>query len=278
MKDYDIYRGMYCSLCKTLGERYGMGARMFLNYDLSFLALTLSAITDECPGFVSKRCDFNPAKKCKLVPQETPALALAADACVALTYYKLKDTIADGKGKKKVVALLSLPYAGRVFHKTEAQNPQLAEQVKSYIQAQTAVEQAQAASIDRAAEPSAQLLSAVFSAGETDPSQKRVRERFGYCLGRWVYLIDACDDYFDDIKNNNYNPYALLFPEGSPPEQIVEKMRGDLNQTAAEAALTFELLSLNRFQNIIENVVYDGLFHEAQTVLNRRFSDAEKSV
>jgi hypothetical protein len=278
MKDYDIYRGMYCSLCKTLGRRYGAGARMFLNYDLSFLALTLSAMADDCPGFVQKRCDFNPAKKCRIATRATPALDLAADACVALTYYKIKDTIADAGGKKKAAALFSLPLAGAAFHKAEKNNAVLTAKVKAYIEAQADVERERLASIDKAAEPSALLLAAVFSSGETDPAQKQVRERFGYCLGRWVYLIDACDDYFDDIKNNNYNPYALLFPKGTSPGQVREKMQGDLNQTAAEAALAFELLSLKRFEDIIENVVYDGLFHEAQTVLNRRFSDAEKPV
>ena len=36
------YRACYCGLCHTLGRRYGLAARMILNYDLVFLAMLLS--------------------------------------------------------------------------------------------------------------------------------------------------------------------------------------------------------------------------------------------
>ena len=29
-------------------------------------------------------------------------------------------------------------------------------------------------------------------------------------LGQWIYLIDACDDLEDDIKNGNFNPLLII--------------------------------------------------------------------
>lgn len=278
MKDYEVYRAMYCSLCKTLGSRYGLGARMFLNYDLSFMALALTALADDCTGFVPKRCDFNPSKKCNIAKEVSPALETAADSCILLTYYKIKDTISDSRGKKRAAAYSSLPYMKKLFKKAEKLNPHFADMAREYIESQAEVEKEKPASIDRAAHPSAFLLSQFFSHDEKDEAQKTVRERLGYCLGRWVYLIDACDDFYDDLKSGNYNPYTLIFSENTAKEDIHEKMKGDLNQTAAEAAAALDLIDTKRFHDILENVIYDGLFHESESVLNRRFANAEKPL
>ena len=41
-EEQQLYRACYCGLCHTLGRRYGVFARMILNYDLVFLAMLLS--------------------------------------------------------------------------------------------------------------------------------------------------------------------------------------------------------------------------------------------
>ena len=55
-------------------------------------------------------------------------------------------------------------------------------------------------SIDAAAEPTAAALQKMVAMLSSDPVEKRVLERFGYLLGRWVYLMDALDDLEDDAK------------------------------------------------------------------------------
>lgn len=36
VKEWEAYQGIYCGLCKQLAQRYGLFARMTLNYDLFF--------------------------------------------------------------------------------------------------------------------------------------------------------------------------------------------------------------------------------------------------
>ena len=45
----DLFRSAYCGLCRTLGRRYGLPARMILNYDLAFLAILLAVWGWESP-------------------------------------------------------------------------------------------------------------------------------------------------------------------------------------------------------------------------------------
>ena len=40
-RDFDLYRAVYCGLCRCMRRRYGLLAPMFLNYDFTFLALLL---------------------------------------------------------------------------------------------------------------------------------------------------------------------------------------------------------------------------------------------
>ena len=38
------YRAWYCGLCQSLGDRHGFRGRMTLTYDMTFLAIFLSAL------------------------------------------------------------------------------------------------------------------------------------------------------------------------------------------------------------------------------------------
>ena len=51
---FDIYKGIYCSLCKEIGKRYGLLARMTLSYDLAFFALLKFAVAQaDCQIFLN---------------------------------------------------------------------------------------------------------------------------------------------------------------------------------------------------------------------------------
>ncbi len=74
------------------------------------------------------------------------------------------------------------------------------------MQAQQLAESQQAGP-DPAAEPTARCLSLTCEALSNDPVQKRVLSRFGYLLGRYVYLSDAVDDLEKDEKLHRFNPF-----------------------------------------------------------------------
>ena len=89
-------------------------------------------------------------------------------------------------------------------------------------------------------------------------------DRLGYCVGRWVYLIDAADDLEADLANGDYNPYirALHIARGDP--EAVKAARRNAQEslflTAAEAVRAYDLLEVRRFDAILRNILTDGLF------------------
>jgi len=105
IKDYELYRGVYCSECRVLGRLYTPIARMLLSYDFTFLSIVRLALQEQCGKFEKGRCCVNPAKKC-LKCTEDAELERSADVVIIVSYYKLLDDIADGGFFKRLACRL----------------------------------------------------------------------------------------------------------------------------------------------------------------------------
>ena len=260
--EYEHYQGIYCSLCKQLGKRYGFFARMTLSYDFTFLALFRMALDDRCTGFQKGRCLFNPLKK-RTCCCDNDHIPFAADAATLLVYYKLKDNIADEGFWKSLPTRFLLPFAAHARKKAQKRQPELEEKIRDCMEKQAALEKAGTASIDAAAEPTAQMLSYLSAIAARDEKERRILERFGYCLGRWIYLIDAVDDLEKDLEEGSYNPYALSRGLKMGDTKALEETRRyslfTLNACLAECLAAYNLLTIRRFDGILRNILEQGM-------------------
>ena len=279
MGEYEQYKGIYCTLCKRLGKHYGVAARFTLSYDMTFLALLQMALAQEGADFCPSRCSFNPTKKC-LKAQNTAAIDKAADVGTLLTYYKLKDTIADEGFGKRVAAWCALPFAAAARKKAAGRQPNLDAAVRDMMTAQAAMERENTPSIDRAAEPFALLLQTLAGDIADDDNQRRVLERFGYCLGRWVYLADAVDDLAQDLKKGRYNPYirARDITDADGVTATRQYAAETLNACLAECIAAYNLLDIRRFDGILRNILEQGMPHTQRRVIAGEERKDEKSL
>lgn len=279
MAEYEHYQAVYCSLCKQLGKRYGLLARMTLSYDFTFLALLLMALDDGCAGFQTGRCAFNPLKK-RACCCENAHIEFSADAATLLVYYKVKDNIADRGFFRSVPARFLLPFAALARRKAAKKQPELDRLIRECMNEQAAVEKAGICSIDAAAEPTARLMSAIFQSKATDEIQKRILDRFGYCLGRWVYLTDAVDDLEEDLKQQSYNPYILARSLERGEEQELEDTRQfallTLNACLAECLAAYNLLTIHRFDGILRNILELGIPAVQKQVVTKKGKNHER--
>ena len=142
---------------------------------------------------------------------------------------------------------------------------------------QFALEKQHTKSIDAAAEPTAAALQKMMPLLSEDSEEKRVLERFGYLLGRWVYLVDALDDLEDDAKHRSYNPFLERWGitdrkslDEAQKAEIIAYGRGVLNVTVAELGVTYELLELKRYKLILDNIIYFGLPNSAEEIFRKK--------
>lgn len=264
-KDFDTYKAIYCSLCKQLGKEYTFFSRFILSYDCTFYAVLALSQSDTCPGFCTGRCRFNPLKKCNYLKQGEEELSKAAALSVISVYYKLIDNIADGGFFEKLGCYLLLPFFSHCRKKAKRKFPQLDLAVSLMSQKQFEYEQDESCSIDKAAEPTAQMLSTVMSLLSDNDSDSRINGTFGYFLGKWIYLCDAANDFDDDVKHSTFNPYIIAY--GNQKREHLNDIEASLNHCLSELLLTYNLMQPKRFSSIIENVLIHGLPKKQSSVL-----------
>lgn len=268
----DRFRAAYCGLCHTLGRRYGLTARLFLNYDLTFLAMLLGKTCNSS----GRRCMIHPVKK-RPCACRSAALDTAADLSVILLWWQLRDGIADHgfwRGLKYRMAAVLLR---RAYRKASGMQPDFDRSTRDQLNRLNALERERCDSLDRPADCFAALLARASDA-ESDPIRRRVLEQMLYHLGRWIYLVDAADDLKKDLQTGNYNPVALRYPHQNG--QLTEDSRLALGQTLdasiRQMAAAFELTDFGDYTAVIRSVVYEGLYLVGAAVLNGTFHQRVK--
>ena len=239
---------------------------MTLSYDFAFMAMFMMSLEkDFCPSFEKCSCIAHPFKKqCRCL--ENKALSLSAKAAMILTYYKIKDDLSDKGFLKKIRGALLLPFASSARKKALSSGDEakrIDEAAVKMMKEQKAVEDKKSALSDEAAEPTAKFLSEIISLSANDEN-KRVLERFGYLLGRYIYLCDALDDLEDDRKKGNYNPFIF------GGENSAEEAKAVLFITVAELFDDLELLELDKYKEIVENTIGLGLKAEIERIISKK--------
>ena len=257
IKEYEIYKAVYCSLCKKLGKSYGILSRFTLSYDFTFLALLNMSLSDDCGGFCQKRCAFNPLKKCNYCKNDSE-IDMPAAAAMIMLYYKILDNILDERGLKKLGYCCLKPVFSKAHKKAAKSYPEIEQAVSQYIIDQKKLELENCELVDAAADPTAKVMEQILSLCSEDPNQKRVLGRMGYCLGRYIYLLDAAVDLPQDIKSKNYNVFKDK-AINDINEYLKITVTPQLYFCINEAARAFELLDTKKYKHILGNIIYLGL-------------------
>jgi hypothetical protein len=270
IKEYELFRGYYCGLCKSMGRSFGMLSRFALNYDSVFLGLLLASVQNEEPVLKKESCIANPWKR-KWIVKNSRSIDFAADINVLLTYYKLRDNIRDEGGWLPKLAQLAF-YRG--YKNAASRNKKLDDIIAASISSQMILEENKCRSMDEAAEPFANMMMQLLAAGYMgeDPSVPRILGWIGYNLGKWIYIIDAFDDIEKDTKSGSYNPLLQQYKyEGQDIKafkaSISEETRINLLQALSQSTGSLELLGLKN-KNIIDNIVYEGLYGKTERILS----------
>lgn len=274
IRDYELYRGIYCSLCRALGRNYSPIAQLFLSYDFALAAvLRLAVLSDGCL-FTQKRCPYNPAKKC-LICSKKEELDLCSHAVIITVFYKIIDNMQDKGFKSKLIAYLIYPIVYFMHKKAARIAPEIEKSVANAMEEQRKAEAKKDVCLDEAAHPSANALGEVFSLG-FEGENKQLLYTLGYMTGRFVYILDAADDLESDLKSGCFNPFkdADISNEAKKKE-FARRVTGMLNLTQHSALEALDAIDKKRFEEILENIVFDGLNHCGERVL-AKYSSVKK--
>ena len=262
VKDLMLYKALYCGLCKGIGASCGQMARLGLSYDMTFLSALLHNMTGTDVVIERQNCFEHAIRKRPIA--KTDALTEELGALnTALVYYKLSDDVDDGerrRGKRL--------WFKRGFRRAKKRYPALIALVEEYMREQTRAER-ENASPDRAADPTAVMMVKLSRRFLGEKANESSDELF-YALGKWVYLIDALDDYDKDKKKGSFNPFAaefgaesreaLLKEHGEDVNFLFDALFYDLREGLAGCVFHFN-------RDLTDNVILRGIPLETARVL-----------
>ncbi len=260
------FRAAYCALCHTLGRRYGLAARFLLNFDFTFLAILLSL--PDAPPCETRRCMAHPCRGCGAM-RGSAAFDAAADISVILAWWQLRDHVADHGFFSGLKYRLAALFLRRAYRKARALAPDFDAAVQKHLGELAGLERERCASLDAAAEPFAALLAEIAET-EPDETRRRVFRQIFYHLGRWIYLVDAADDFREDAKSGNYNPLRCRYGiEGDElPGDVKSAFAETLDASIRQMAGAYALLDAGVWSAVLDSVFYDSLYGIGKAVLD----------
>lgn len=273
LKNIKLYKKYYCVLCTRLGECVGLKYRMLTSYDVTLFLIIFDLISNDkdeifikCPTRIKKQTF------------EISQYALEYSVFISLLQFrkKLDDDYIDEK-KHKILRFL-------VKHNKKINqllSDEFADEIDDVISEYYKIENNENASFDEVINCISKVYGLIFK--EYSIRVKYTGSisniyRLGECIGKYVYLIDAYDDYFNDYKNNQFNPFFKLSKSEDLiifKEKIEDRMKFIIEMIVVNLIdiLNDEFEISDDRTIIIKNIVGYGVFNNFKNITKKIYSN-----
>jgi len=253
-QDRQLYQGLYCGLCRSLGKQFGIPGRLTLRYDMVLLELVLSDVYGSALECGCMRCLLHPfRRRCAACGSFSD---YSAAMNVALAYYNCRDRWDDSRNIPGGLAALLLRRACRRVRK---QYPRQCDAMERGMAELLRMERAGEPNPDRAAQVFGTILGAVFVPYEDEHARDLFE--FGAALGRYLYILDAAVDLRDDLQHRRYNPLVTV-------EHV--QIKDILNMLLHDCTCTLDALGTQQYRSIYQNIFYSGIWLRFDAADQRR--------
>lgn len=255
-REFHKFKAYYCGVCKSIQGNFGNIERMSVNYDITFLAILLSAVYVEIDETTYDTCILDPFTKKKVIRNEI--VEYCAFMNILLGYYKILDNVKDEKNLAfKVIQKIM----NRTYQKSALQYPEKDRILRAFHEQIGKMEERTVATVDEYLDLFGNALAEVFEYRSGDEHSETLRN-LGYEIGRYVYLMDSVDDFARDQKRKNFNPLNNCKNSGMKhfSEEKAEEILIKINQLLPK-------LKLKQSQGILNNILEFGLRKKAQKIL-----------
>ncbi|GFG68031.1 hypothetical protein MKUB_55210 [Mycobacterium kubicae] len=213
----DAWRAQLCGLCLALRDDYGQVARIATNYDGLVVSLLVEAQSEaQASRRTAGRCPLRRMRRADVATGDS--VRLAAVVSLALAAARVRDHVDDRDGLVGAVGVR--PAARRVAERWVRQGTDAGHTLGFDTGVLVAAMDRQAeleatagpgSSLLNVTEPTETAVAAAFShtavlAGR--PENAAPLREVGQLFGRVAHLLDAVEDYHDDVARGKWNPLA----------------------------------------------------------------------
>lgn len=255
LKDDRLYKSLYCGVCKAIGKSCGQMARFSLSYDIAFLSAIAHNIIGKDVEIKQQRCIAHPVIS-RPVALGDELTTLLAQTNVLLAYYKACDDVYDnnkGKFKRFIV--------NGGYKKAKKAQPYIDSIIAQGYKTLREEEKNKQSSIDVVADAFSGILQKL-SKSVLGVFSTEYTENLFYFIGKWIYLIDALDDYDKDIKEKTYNPFFCAF-NAKNAKELLQKNGNEVatifNGIVTSIKQNYYLIDFAFNKDLIENILLKGI-------------------
>ncbi len=263
-EEFTLYRAFYCGICLTLKEEYGELPRLFTTYDITFLSILSHDCLKYAVQFKNARCIAS-LKKHGFVCS-SPLMRKLAAISVLLSCYKLKDDIIDGKTSRRI----AFAAYKKAFAKAGEVCPEADEIINRRYGQLCEMEKQNEAVVDKVCDSFGCMLRELVGMIVENADDNLLS--LAYNIGKYVYLLDAIDDYDDDRKKKNYNPFLASYGEYENRKAFLSKNGAEVefivSSTINRAIAAFNDRLYYQSYPVLKNILHYGLRKRAQQVFD----------
>ncbi len=275
MKDYALYKAFYCGMCKSIKCEQGTLMRLSVNYDVTFINILLHGIMDQKMEFSTEACILNPFKK-KCILKSNPVSVDCVYLNALLADFKCRDDLADEPSTAK--RFLRGTFKGKI-KKARQKLPEVAKLLDECYVKQIEAEKGET-TFDCVSAPFAHCMKEVFKVLTKDKYTDEIGE-VAYYLGKYVYLLDAVDDFESDIKDKQFNVFALNYPECKTKVDLIDNhssvLEELLNEILFEIKENYDNIAVFETESIITNTLWFGLGSRAKQIFSKENTKCQKT-
>ncbi len=271
VRQHNLYRALYCGLCRSARKHFGLASSPFHSYDFVFLAAARLLVFGDAYTVEKHICPTHPFHKRAMVA-DNDVLKDTAFCQLLLVREKMKDDLADRDSSlfRHIACRLWLPLLNGEIRRAGKKDPayrELTEELSAAFAAGREKEK-QGQGLDDMCSDFALTLSRL-SSFRAEGKQNRILSGLGDKLGRFLYTLDALDDLEKDRKKGAFNPILNCFSplDDQKISQIDDVQHFYLREMELALALADGDGDLSA---ICMNVVTRGLPHEEKRVLKER--------
>ena len=153
--------------------------------------------------------------------------------------------------------------------KLDQKYPDKSRRIQKLLSELSEMEKSGEKDIDKMAGCFGKIMEEIF-AWKQDVWEDTLR-RMGFFLGKFIYLLDAYEDVYEDRGKGRYNPFTVKCDD----PDFEEEVRTILTMMMAECSREFEKLPILDNVEILRNIIYSGVWYRYEAVNQKRANQSK---
>ncbi len=265
---------MYCTVCYGLRKNFGLLSTIFLNFESVFLYVLLDGLVNDCEREkITFKCTANSLKKIE-AEVNNQLLEYVSFINYSLVLLKIADNYRDSNNT--IYKFLYYLFKKKKRYSKLRSKYNITSKINSLYDELFNLENSNSTNFDDCSKTMGSILHEIvsnyflFNNSKADDKILILAEH----IGMWIYLIDAFDDFYDDIKKNSFNPlFSFSFDIDTIEGQQKCLKSGEmmLGMMSANVARIIDKTVIFRHNEIIQNVIKYGMNAAAQKIIRKRY-------